>query len=190
MSKDVYTLFSKTARQCAPVIMGIKEANLLKINTKNEKKTRKLFEGTNIEMKKLYSINQSSVYIVYKRNMLESYVRRPENMDILLENDYRDMDFDSMLNVLSARCRKWTKDYNDYPHEIGIFLGYPTNDVKGFIKNKGHNFLEMGYWKVYSDVNEARRLFSAYNEAEDKVMKYFYANAVCDEAENEVIDCI
>ena len=48
----------------------------------------------------------------------------------------------------------------------------------------------MGYWKVYSDVNEARRLFSAYSEAEDKVMKYFYANAVCDEAENEVADCI
>ena len=151
---------------------------------------RKIFEGTKIEMKKLYSINRHSVYIVYKRNMLESYVRRPENMDILLENDYIDTDFDTMLDVLSARCRKWTRNYNDYPHEIGIFLGYPTKDVKGFIKNKGHNFIEMGYWKVYSDVNRARQLFNAYDEAEDKVMKYFYANAVCHEAENEVTDCI
>jgi len=190
MSREVYTLFSKAAKQCAPVIMGIKESNLLKIKTADEKKMKRIFEGTDIEMKKLYSINRMSVYIVYKRSMLEEYVRRTENMDILLENEYTDTDFDSMLDILSARCKKWTVDYNDYPHEIGIFLGYPTDDVKGFIVNNGHNFIEMGYWKVYSDVNEARRLFSAYEEAEDKVMKYFYANAVCDDAENAVVDCI
>ncbi|MCR5153646.1 MAG: DUF3793 family protein, partial [Lachnospiraceae bacterium] len=28
----------------------------------------------------------------------------------------------------------------NFPHEIGIFLGYPLEDVKGFIENKGKNY--------------------------------------------------
>ena len=41
-----------------------------------------------------------------------------------------------------------------FPHEIGVFLGYPLDDVKGFIKNEGKKYLMIGYWKVYSDLAE------------------------------------
>lgn len=178
MSDEMYTLFTKTASQCAPVIMGLKAANLLVIKSRNEKGMKKIFRGSNIEFKKLYSINHTSVYIVFKRDMLQKYVRRKGNLRILFQNQYRDTDLDGMLEMLSARCRKWQKKYNDYPHEIGIFLGYPTKDVKGFIKNKGNNFLYVGYWKVYSNVRKARKTFNAYDRAHEKVMKYFYENAV------------
>ena len=36
-----------------------------------------------------------------------------------------------------------------FPHEIGLFLGYPAEDVAGFISHKGHDFCYSGYWKVY-----------------------------------------
>ena len=52
----------------------------------------------------------------------------------------------------------------DFPHEIGLFLGYPVDDVTGFIQNKGRNYLLCGYWKVYSDENRARRIFSNYDK--------------------------
>lgn len=181
MSRKVYELFSKTARQCAPVIMGVKEANLLKIKRGNEETIRNFFRGTDIEIKKLYDINSYSIYIVFKRQALEEYVLKEENLRILLENEYKDVDFNSMLDVLSSRCKLWSKNYNEYPHEIGIFLGYPTNDVREFIRNKGENFLEMGYWKVYGDVEKARSLFDTYDRAQDAVMEYFYSNAVCEE---------
>ena len=53
----------------------------------------------------------------------------------------------------------------DFPHEIGIFLGYPLDDVEGFIKNKGQNFLLNGYWKVYSNKEEKEKIFKAYKKS-------------------------
>ena len=47
----------------------------------------------------------------------------------------------------------------EFPHEIGLFLGYPVGDVVGFIKNKGKNFKCCGCWKVYCDQCEAERRF-------------------------------
>ena len=64
------------------------------------------------------------------------------------------------LDVLSKRIRV----QGDFPHEIGLFLGYPVEDVKGFILNKGHNCLFCGYWKVYSNADTARRTFERYNK--------------------------
>lgn len=51
---------------------------------------------------------------------------------------------------------------NEFPHEIGFFLGYPYEDVIGFIKNRGQNYLEVGPWKVYANQNQARRTFACY----------------------------
>lgn len=51
---------------------------------------------------------------------------------------------------------------SEFPHEIGFFLGYPYEDVIGFIKNRGQNYLEVGPWKVYADQSQARRTFARY----------------------------
>ena len=52
-------------------------------------------------------------------------------------------DCDGMLRQLSRRlcCEA------DFPHEIGVFLGYPLTDVVGFIENQGRNFTCCGCWK-------------------------------------------
>lgn len=39
----------------------------------------------------------------------------------------------------------------EFPHEIGVFLGYPLEDVVGFIRNRGRNYTCCGYWKAYGD---------------------------------------
>ena len=45
-----------------------------------------------------------------------------------------------------------------------MFLGYPLEDVKGFIINEGKNCKCIGCWKVYSDECEAVRLFEKYKK--------------------------
>lgn len=50
----------------------------------------------------------------------------------------------------------------DFPHEIGLFLGYPPEDVRGFIEHKAKNFKCCGCWKVYGDEAQARVLFDRY----------------------------
>ena len=47
-----------------------------------------------------------------------------------------------------------------FPHEIGLFLGYPVGDVAGFIRNRGKNCRCVGCWKVYCNECEARRTFA------------------------------
>ena len=52
----------------------------------------------------------------------------------------------------------------DFPHEIGIFLGYPLRDVVGFICNKGQNYSCCGHWKSYGDAEQAQQTFDAYKK--------------------------
>lgn len=54
-----------------------------------------------------------------------------------------------------------------FPHEIGLFLGYPPEDVQGFIKNRARNFKYVGYWKVYGDEHEAKKRFAQYKKCTD-----------------------
>ncbi len=49
-----------------------------------------------------------------------------------------------------------------FPHEIGLFLGYPILDVAGFIENKGRNYILRGSWLVYSNPEYASWLFYHY----------------------------
>ncbi len=53
----------------------------------------------------------------------------------------------------------------DFPHEIGVFLGYPLADVIGFIQNRGKNFTACGYWKVYTDPTAAQEPLTAIKSA-------------------------
>ena len=49
----------------------------------------------------------------------------------------------------------------EFPHEIGVFLGYPLSDVRGFIDDPNGCIL-CGFWKVYSNADEAERTFERY----------------------------
>lgn len=68
------------------------------------------------------------------------------------------------LNYLKTRMSL----QKGFPHEIGIFLGYPLEDVKGFIENSGRHFKICGQWKVYSDTKRAEKLFAKYAECSDR----------------------
>jgi hypothetical protein len=50
-----------------------------------------------------------------------------------------------------------------FPHEVGLFLGYPAEDVLGFVEHKGQNYKLCGYWKVYGDVEQAKLCFRRYD---------------------------
>lgn len=54
-----------------------------------------------------------------------------------------------------------------FPHEIGLFLGYPPEDVRGFIENRAGNFKCVGCWKVYGDEHEAKKRFAQYKKCTD-----------------------
>lgn len=65
------------------------------------------------------------------------------------------------------------KDCDKFPHEIGLFLGYPPEDVYGFINNKTCDCKYVGFWKVYSNLDEAKRTFAKFKKCTDVYSKVY-----------------
>jgi hypothetical protein len=79
--------------------------------------------------------------------------------------------YGDITNIMDALDILRSRFIRSFPHEIGIFLGIPYEDVKGFIKNSGANFITNGYWKVYSDPKRAAKTFQEYDYSRICVMK-------------------
>ena len=63
----------------------------------------------------------------------------------------------------------------DFPHEIGVFLGYPLSDVVGFIENSGRNFTCCGCWKAYGDPQAAQRHFAQLRKCTAVYLRLFHS---------------
>ena len=63
------------------------------------------------------------------------------------------------------------KEFN-CPHELGIFLGFPLNDVKDFMNCKDKKCLSCGYWLVYNNLQEAQEIFSKYDKVKAHTVNY------------------
>ena len=62
------------------------------------------------------------------------------------------------------------KTKNDFPHELGLLLGYPPEDVEGFIRHRGKNCLCTGYWKVYENREQKQQLFQRFEYAKENLV--------------------
>ncbi|MDR1902212.1 MAG: DUF3793 family protein [Treponema sp.] len=69
---------------------------------------------------------------------------------------------DSPIFVYLNCLKKKLETFQQFPHEIGFFLGYPIDDVLGFVKHKGQNYKLCGYWKVYGNIETAKNNFYCY----------------------------
>ena len=82
---------------------------------------------------------------------------------------------DRLLERMAARYARYREKQDGFPHELGIFLGYPLGDVEGFIRHQGKNYLCAGYWKVYQDERRARETFQLYRTVRDAVQNMLSA---------------
>ena len=92
---------------------------------------------------------------LYRPKRLERDLRHPLSQKLLSECGYASANANDCLSRLIARLRT----DEGFPHEVGLFLGYPPADVDGFMHRKEECKL-CGLWKVYDDVEGAARQFS------------------------------
>lgn len=166
-SKSVET---QLAVQCSPLITGKKISNLFIIPTGDEKAMRQILRHSGIAYFRLMRIRKNTVYLLFRRNLLEEYLKNEKVCDILYQAGYRDFSLGAILRYFQTRYKFFTDREAGFPHEMGLLLGYPVEDVSGFIENKGENFLYSGYWKVYDDVPSKKKIFREYEEAQSLVI--------------------
>lgn len=160
---------------CAPSIVGIKPSNLISCSIKKypdliEKvdEYNKSFNKSDIYFDLICICERRYLILVYRKEVLKKQLCKIENKKYLTKIGYPvNKGFDAILDHLKSQLYK--TDF--FPHEIGLFLGYPLEDVLGFMAHEGKNYKTCGYWKVYSDVEKAENLFKNY----DKCCKAFCA---------------
>ena len=91
-----------------------------------------------------------------RRRQLQQDLARPGVTAFLSAYGYQDTQPEKALEKLRSRLQECPR----FPHEIGLFLGYPLGDVAGFIQHRGKNCKCCGCWKVYCNEREARKRFA------------------------------
>ena len=98
--------------------------------------------------------------LFYRAEIVARMLAVPAAQEILCAAGYRLTDsMEERLEFLRLRMRV----RKTLPPEVGLFLGYPPEDVREFISRRGQDFVCSGYWKVYTNEAEARALFERYS---------------------------
>lgn len=148
---------------CGITFAGLKPASLFWL--RDEQCTdmpyyRRLFGKRDFRFITVRSVRGRKLYYVFNRKMLQGVLSDPNIGNFLRSLGYSDTSLGGALGELRRRL----EGEGDFPHEVGLFLGYPLEDVEGFIRDaRGGICLSCGYWKVYGCPEGRARLFSRYN---------------------------
>ena len=154
-------------RHCAPTLAGLKTGNLFTASYRSEeeldeeiRRLNMLIGSKGLRITRLRARGGRALIYVYRPGQLQSDLDRAEARQLLKQFGYTRID----QEVCVARLARRICGSSDFPHEIGLFLGYPPEDVKGFIKYGGQGSKTSGYWKVYGDVDAANDMFRKFTK--------------------------
>lgn len=168
---DRSELETQLALQCAPLLTSVKMSNLLIINKDNRDAVIQTFQKTLISYYVILESKNKIIFLLYHKKGLIEYLGKNDVRNTLFQFGYDRFELFDILKEFSRRYCNYNKQEGEFPHELGLLLGYPLEDVKGFIKNQGKNYLYTGYWKVYSNPVETIQLFDKYNRAKEMVIR-------------------
>ena len=168
-------LETELARHCAPALAGIKAGNLLCLSrgkfprlAQRLDQYRQDFTTRGISFEVLCDCEQRVLLLVYRKELLERHLSQPGAWAILSRAGYPgDVELPGLLEHLKHRLGQGAQ----FPHEIGLFLEYPPEDVEGFQRNRGYNCKLCGHWKVYANPAEARTRFLRYDRCRDALCR-------------------
>lgn len=161
----------KMAMQCAPLITGLKTSNLLNIDREDYDDMKEIVKNTPLSWYLLYETDNKVTVLLFHRRKLVSYLMKDKVRDMLRKDGYTDLTFSNILARFSARYREYMITKSLFPHEMGLLLGYPTEDVEGFIEHQGDKCLCVGYWKVYANREKKERLFVMFEQAKERLIQ-------------------
>ncbi len=179
MSKEVIEMICAMKRksiemqlalQCAPALAGLKTSNLLIVPREDEDKVRYILRHLGILGYRLVYDRRKVIFLVFNRDMLEDYLGQADVKRFLADYGYKADSFGYILRTFQSRYEAYIEKRMDFPHEIGVILGYPLCDVTGFIDNGGQSYLYAGYWKVYDNVDATEQLFASFDAVKDEMV--------------------
>ena len=156
------------ANQCAPLLCGKKPAILLAEKNLPANCEWRLLHQYGFRVLRLRWRNMKTLVFIYNPALLNTAVSYPIVIKALRKLGYS---YEKSLNGLLAFLFRRFSESDEFPHEIRFFLGYPPEDVIGFLSCEDSCKL-CGQWKVYSDVNRAATLFDEYARCKQSLLEH------------------
>ncbi len=150
---------SLLANHCAPVLFGKKPAALLAEKALPKNCPWSLLHKRGFHVLRLCWRGGTALTLVYHPALLGAALSQSLVSGELAAMGYpAGGDWRAHLRFLRGRF----SESAEFPHEIGFFLGYPPEDVIGFMECKTACKLS-GQWKVFGDMERAAAMFEEYD---------------------------
>jgi len=154
-------------KSCSPTLAGLKTGSLFSCSFTDKDQIKKDVRMLNLQLHRKgirviplkYSMNRVLIYM-YRPSQLHKDLAGKKTSEILKTLGYKGSTDERKIIELMNRLRCG----ETFPHEIGLFLGYPPDDVYGFINNNAKNYKLIGTWKVYGDEKSAKILFDKFTK--------------------------
>lgn len=154
-------------RQCAPTLAGIKTGSLFPCPYDDRASLLADIRRLN---RQLVPKGLCLLPIRYQERRALLYLYRPAELQ-------RDLESHLAQDILQqagygckgcahcvARLIRRFRESGEFPHEVGLFLSYPPEDVRGFIEHRACDFKCAGLWKVYGDEEKACKMFERFKK--------------------------
>lgn len=154
---------------CGVTFAGIKAASLFNLKRRCAHclgRYEEYFARRGFVFLTMKSDDERILLYVYNRKRLEGILFERENRRFLEGEGYRYETAEEALTILKSRMNG-----EDFPHEIGIFLHYPLEDVKGFIAHPNEGVKLIGCWKVYEGEERKKRIFEIYKKCTQRIIE-------------------
>jgi hypothetical protein len=162
-------------RYASPTLAALKVGSLISYRSGDTQSVQEQVDAWNellndrgVVVQLLSSKNDLHLMYVHRPQLLDEKLKEQDVQTVLCPLGYPIGSCPHLLLHLQTRLENQEETF---PHEIGLFLGYPTEDVKAFIQNQGCKGLCDGCWKVYGDVEKAKRIFAHYKKCTKLYLK-------------------
>lgn len=154
-------------RHCAPTLAGLKTGSIFACPYKSReaelqtlRQTNRRLRGKGLRIIPLRFSQQKMLVYLYRPQYLSADLKDAAASRLLAQCGYCTDNCEQCLSELVRKLRK----QEAFPHEIGLFLGYPPEDVWGFMEQGPDRCKCSGCWKVYGDPEAARKKFAQYKK--------------------------
>lgn len=169
---NINYLFATIMWSAAPTLAKEKVSSLITFNdNRNLQNTWEVYkeqicEKLNVGCFELKKSEKSTIVLFFNEEELHKVLKDERNLEFLKRfGYYKEMTLRENLQFLKKRFE------NCCPHEMGIFLGYPIDDVTFFIDCPNKQCKMTGYWKVYHNIEEAKCTFNKFDRIKSNVIR-------------------
>lgn len=159
-------------RKLGPILYQAKPAELLSFPAYDKKSALKIdiiercFRSCNKIAYRIIDYKKSSKKVFfYNKEKLNNLLKQKKQLFFLIKLGYPNKyDMKDYIDFLIEKIAN-----GEIPPELGVFLGYPLKDVRGFMGFPGFKLTKINGWRVYGNPELSDKIYGEISAAREKI---------------------